>query len=342
MNVLRIGARKSPLAVAQAQWVAERCVANARAAGEDIEVELVGIVTTGDIDLRDLTQIGGTGVFAAAVRQKLQDGRIDVAVHSMKDLPTQGEPGLLIGAIPEREDVRDVLVGLQLDQLRDGSRVGTGSPRRAVQLQAWAALHGLELQVQPIRGNLDTRIAKVGVEVDAIVLAAAGLKRLGRLDTSGGVAHGGGPDAGAEAGWRVNEHRAQALPVELMLPAAGQGALAVEIAEGSRERLAGILAGLNHPESAATVDAERSFLATMEAGCLAPVGVSGVIMPNCAKSARSDLTLSAVIGRTIDDRTSPDVATPVLHVTKNGDSDGAVLLGRALAGEALAVLGDVR
>lgn len=335
-RVIRIGARKSPLAVAQAEWVAERVRVDARARGAELDVEMVGIVTEGDIDLRDLTQIGGTGIFAAAVRQKLQHGHIDVAVHSMKDLPTKGEPGLLIGAIPEREDVRDVLVGLGLDELGDGSRIGTGSPRRAVQLLAWAAQKGITLDVQPIRGNLDTRLAKVGVEVDAVVLAAAGLKRLGRLQTHrDGVAQD-------ESDWRVGAHSAQALAPTLMLPAAGQGALAVEIADESRAGLAEILAGLNHAESAATVAAERSFLARMEAGCLAPVGVSASIVPNFAKFGRSDLTLSAVIGRTIVDTISPAVATPVLHVTKTGELSRAVLIGRELADEALGVLGDVR
>lgn len=337
MRTLRVGARKSPLAVAQAEWVAQRCRANARARGAVLAVEIVGIVTEGDIDQRDLTQIGGTGIFAAAVRQKLLSGHIDIAVHSMKDLPTKSEPGLRIAAIPEREDVRDVLVGAELEDLRNGSRVGTGSPRRAVQLQAWAAARGLELDVRPIRGNLDTRIAKVGSEVDAVVLAAAGLKRLGRLDT------GRRDDLDDdEADWRVNGHPARALPPELMLPAAGQGALAVEIAEESHHRLALITEELNHAESAARVAAERSFLAAIEAGCLAPVGVSGVVVPNSAKFGRADLTLSAVIGRTIVDTISPAVATPVLHVTKTGELSRAVLLGRALAEEALGVLGDVR
>ncbi len=331
MKTLRIGARKSPLAVAQAEWVAERCRADAHARGDDLTVEIVGIVTEGDVDQRDLTQIGGTGVFAAAVRQKLLHGDIDLAVHSMKDLPTKSEPGLSIAAIPKREDVRDVLVGAGLEDLRNASRVGTGSPRRAVQLRAWAAARGLELDVQPIRGNLDTRIAKVGPEVDAVVLAAAGLKRLGRLDTRAQKGH-----------WRVAGHPALALPPELMLPAAGQGALAVEIAEESAARLEPITAELNHAESAATVQAERSFLAAIEAGCLAPVGVSATIVPNSAKLGDADLTLSAVIGRTLLDTVSPAVATPVLHVTKSGESSRAVLLGRALAEEVLGVLGDVR
>lgn len=328
---IRIGARKSPLAVAQAEWVAARCRADAHARGAEIGVEIVGIVTEGDIDQRDLTQIGGTGVFAAAVRQKLRQGHIDLAVHSMKDLPTKPEPGLLIAAIPEREDVRDVLVGVGLDELGNGSRIGTGSPRRAVQLQAWAAARGIKLDVRPIRGNLDTRLAKVGSEVDAVVLAAAGLKRLGRLNTGSG-----------EGDWRVSGHKALALPPELMLSAAGQGALAVEIAEESSERLADITTGLNHSESAARVAAERTFLAGIEAGCLAPVGVSAVAVPNFAKFATVDLTLSAVIGRTIEDTISPAVATPVQHVTKTGEMSRAVLLGRALAEEALGVLGDVR
>src|SRR3954470_8525332 len=197
---IRLGTRASTLATTQSQWVADRL-----AAALDREVELVEISTAGDTSGRPLAQLGGTGVFVSALREALLDGRIDVAVHSLKDLPTQPADGIALAAVPEREDPRDAVVardGLTLGELPAGSTVGTGSPRRAAQLHAF----GLGLEITDIRGNVDTRIRKVREgDYDAVVLARAGLSRIGRLDEA-----------------------TEVLDPLQMLPAPGQGALAVE------------------------------------------------------------------------------------------------------------------
>ncbi|HET8593629.1 MAG TPA: hydroxymethylbilane synthase [Intrasporangium sp.] len=242
MTTLRLGTRRSALATTQSTWVADRL----RAAGHD--VELVEITTQGDVSGALLTAIGGTGVFAAEIRKALLEGRIDVAVHSLKDLPTAPEPGLVIAAVPEREDPRDVLVardGLTLGELPAGSVVGTGSPRRVAQL----ASLGLGLRLRPIRGNVGTRLGLVeSGEVDAVVLARAGLARLGLLDL-------------------VTE----ALDPIQVLPAPGQGALAVECRE-DRDDVREAVAVLEDADTRARVLAERSLLAALEAGCTAPIG----------------------------------------------------------------------
>lgn len=239
---LRLGTRRSELARTQSTWVAERI----RARG--VEVELVEVVTEGDVNRASLAAIGGTGVFAAALRRALLDGEVDLAVHSLKDLPVAPHPGLVVAAVPVREDPRDVLVasgGRTLGELPPGARVGTGSPRRHAQL---AAL-GLGIEVCDIRGNVGTRIGFVDDgELDAVVLARAGLARLGRLERATEVIE----------------------PVQ-MLPAPGQGALAVECREDD-PRLTALLAGLDDPDTRAAVTAERALLAELEAGCSAPVG----------------------------------------------------------------------
>ncbi len=241
---LRLGTRRSALALAQSSAVAERLRA---ALGRD--VELVEVVTEGDRNPGPLAQIGGTGVFVTALREALVAGRVDLAVHSYKDLPTASTPGLTVAAVPAREDPRDCLVcpaGHTLAELPAGSRVGTGSPRRAAQLRAL----GLGLDVVPIRGNVDTRIAKAAAgEVDAVVLARAGLARLGRLSA-------------------VTEM----LDPLLLLPAPGQGALAVEARTDDADLVEALRGGLDHPATRACVAAERGLLARLEAGCTAPVG----------------------------------------------------------------------
>ena len=241
---LRLGTRRSALAMAQSGGVAATILATL---GRD--VELVEITTRGDVDQAALTQIGGTGVFVTALRDALYAGRIDFAVHSLKDLPTAPAEGLVIAAVPPREDARDALChpgGLTLGELPAGTRIGTGSPRRMAQL---AAL-GLGVVLVPIRGNVDSRLRKAidGIECDAVVLARAGLARLDRLES-------------------VSE---TIDPIQ-MLPAPGQGALAIECRAYSTE-LIELLATLDDPESRACVDAERSLLAVLEAGCSAPVG----------------------------------------------------------------------
>ena len=241
MNI-RLGTRRSALATTQAGMVADQL----RALGH--AVEMVEITTLGDTSTASLSSIGGTGVFATAIRSALLTGEIDVAVHSLKDLPVAPEPGLRIAAIPVREDARDALVardGLTLGELPAGSVVGTGSPRRAAQL---AAL-GLGLRVTDLRGNVDTRISLVhNGSLDAVLLARSGLARLGRLD-------------------EVTE----ILDPLQMLPAPGQGALAVECRE-DRPDLLEALAPLDDADTRACVTAERALLAALEAGCTAPVG----------------------------------------------------------------------
>ncbi|MEV7187792.1 hydroxymethylbilane synthase [Kitasatospora sp. NPDC093102] len=246
-GVLRLGTRRSRLALAQSGQVAERI---RQLTGRP--VELVEITTVGDLSREALTQIGGTGVFVSALRDALLAGRIDLAVHSLKDLPTASPSDLVLAAVPEREDPRDVLVargGLTFERLPDGARVGTGSPRRMCQLAAWARELGHRVELVPIRGNIDTRLGYVsGGELDAVVLAAAGLTRLGRSDA-------------------VTE----VLPTDRLLPAPGQGALAVECSAGNEE-LAAQLARLDDPATRLAVAAERALLAALEAGCSAPVG----------------------------------------------------------------------
>lgn len=198
-DALRLGTRRSKLAMAQSGMIAE---AVQQITGR--AVELVEITTYGDTSREHLAQIGGTGVFVTALRDALVRGEVDFAVHSLKDLPTAQPDDLVLAAIPVREDPRDVLVardGLTFEQLPDGARVGTGSPRRMAQLNAYARSHGLRIETVPIRGNIDTRVGYVrSGELDAVVLAAAGLNRIGR---------------GAEV--------TDFLPTDTILPAPGQG-----------------------------------------------------------------------------------------------------------------------
>ncbi|MGA4506805.1 hydroxymethylbilane synthase [Propionibacteriaceae bacterium G1746] len=242
---MRIGTRASLLARTQSQMVAD---ALAVAAGGTERAELEFISTEGDVNLAPLERIGGTGVFVSAVRDALLDGRVDLVVHSMKDLPTAPADGITLVAVPQREDPRDVLVardGLTLATLPQGARVGTGSARRAAQLLAVRP----DLQVSGLRGNIDTRLGKVG-ELDAVVLAAAGLARAGR-----------------------GEHVTEFLDPTVMLPAAAQGALAIECRADDLDSVAARLAaGLDDAATRARTVAERAFLAKLEAGCTAPVG----------------------------------------------------------------------
>lgn len=307
---LRIGARKSPLAVAQAQYVAGLL------RGQGVEAELVGITTQGDTDRRHLTEIGGTGVFAAAVREALLDGTIDLAVHSMKDLPVAPLPGLVVAAVPEREDPRDVLVGSTLADLRSGMVIGTGSPRRQVQLDAYARERGVALEFVPIRGNVDRRLSLVrDGEVDATLLAAAGMIRLGRL---------------AEL-----DLPHQLLPLDVMAPAAGQAALALEIIEGADDWISAAVRAVDHPASALTSGAEREFLGAIEAGCMAPVGVAAELAT--ADDVESDLTLSAVIGRTaLSNVADDDPDAPLVRVVESAGSGQARGLARSMAVSVLA------
>ena len=321
---IRLGARRSPLARAQVALV------SAALAARGVPSTFVGVTTRGDVDGRPLSEIGGTGVFVGAVRDALRAGSIDVAVHSLKDLPTEPADDLEVVAIPEREDTRDVLIGCRLADLRDGVRVGTGSPRRAMQLLDWAARAGIDLEVVPVRGNVDTRIARVSSgEVDAVVLAAAGLRRLGHLTEVDP----------AETDTVVSSLQAEILDYRVMLPAPGQGALALEISRSlSIDRRAAVSA-LDHPTARAESLAERGFLAALEAGCTAPVGTRVVV--KSVRGTTLDLTLTAVIGRTlVSNLSEPPKADPVLRFEASGTSPKPLDFGVYQAGQVLSALPD--
>jgi hydroxymethylbilane synthase len=240
---LRLGTRRSPMAVAQSLLVS-RAITDRTGR----EVELVGIDSAGDGSRELLTQIGGTGVFVSSLRASLLAGEVDLAVHSLKDLPTGAAAGIVLAAIPGRDDPRDALAardGAKLADLAPGAKVGTGSPRRAAQL----LLMRPDIRPVPVRGNAGTRLAKVETcELDAVVLGHAGLARIGRLDAV-----------------------SQVFDPDEMLPAAGQGALAVECSEG-REELVALLGCIDDPSSRAATTAERSLLGGLQGGCAAPVG----------------------------------------------------------------------
>jgi hydroxymethylbilane synthase len=294
-TTLRLGTRRSALALAQSTTVADAL----RRDGQD--VELVQVVTEGDRSTASLATMGGTGVFVAELRQRLLDGDIDLAVHSLKDLPTQPSPGLIVAAIPARQDPRDALVsgaGATLAELAAGSRVATGAPRRSAQLLAL----GLGLEVVPIRGNVDTRLRRVADgDVDAVVVAAAGLARLGRL-----------------------QEATEVLDPGQMLPAPGQGALAVEC-RADDETLCGLLAGLDDPQTLAAVTAERTLLAALEAGCSAPVGaLADVAMGD---DGDDEIYLRAVVA-------APD-GSHTIRLSATGPSSDPEGLGHRLAGDLL-------
>jgi hydroxymethylbilane synthase len=245
--VLRLGTRCSALALTQSRLVGEALEAAAAAAGRPVRVELVEVTTTGDTSSSPLSSFGGVGVFVSRLREALTCGEVDLAVHSLKDLPSAPFAGLALAAVPPREDPRDVLVsvgGVKVSDLPAGAKVGTGSPRRAAQLRAL----GTGLDVVDVRGNVDTRLRMVGDGLDAVVLANAGLRRLGRADEI-----------------------TQVIDVDVMLPAPGQGALAVECREGDTD-LVTLLQALDDADTRACITAERSLMATLEAGCTAPLG----------------------------------------------------------------------
>ncbi|GAB3264652.1 hydroxymethylbilane synthase [Alteromonas gracilis] len=241
---LRLGTRASLLARTQSEQVA--AVVRAHTGRE---VELVEVRTEGDVSRAPLATIGGTGVFVSALREALLRGEVDFAVHSLKDLPTAPADGIALAAVPTREDSRDALVardGLTLGELPAGARVGTGSPRRVAQLEAL----GLGLEIQGLRGNVDTRLGRVtSGDLDAVILAHAGLARLGRAETI-----------------------TESLDPFQMLPAPGQGALAVECRADDEALVAELAGALEDPATRAAVVAERTLLAELEAGCSAPVG----------------------------------------------------------------------
>lgn len=259
--MIRIGTRGSLLATTQAGLIRDALIANGHPA------ELVIIATAGDKSSAPIAEIG-VGVFTAALREAVVDGVVDMAVHSYKDLPTAPDPRFHIAAIPPREDARDALVardGMVLGELPAGSTIGTSSPRRAAQLRAL----GLGLEIRPLRGNLDTRLNRVSSgDLDGVVVARAGLARIGRLDA-------------------VTE---SLEPVQ-MLPAPAQGALAVECRAGDSELVA-VLAELDDADTRAAVTAERALLAELEAGCSAPVGAIAEVVESIDEDGRVFVELS--------------------------------------------------
>jgi hydroxymethylbilane synthase len=297
---LRLGTRASELARTQSQ-----AVADAITAATGAPVELVHIVTEGDRSSAAIPELGGTGVFVAAIRRALLEGSVDLAVHSYKDLPTAPQPGLILAAVPGREDPRDALVardGLTLGELPPGSKVGTGAPRRVAQLRAL----GLGLDIVPIRGNVDTRLGRVvgrggeKADLDAVVLARAGLARLGRLDAI-----------------------TETLDPLQVLPAPAQGALAVEC-RTSDARTRELVGRLEDPVVRACVVAERSTLAALEAGCSAPVAAYAEVAEG---ESGPELFLRASV-------TAID-GSDAVRGSVSGPSSQAAALGRALATELL-------
>ena len=294
--MIRIGTRGSLLATTQAGGIRDALRAN----GHD--AELVIITTEGDRSSEPIADIG-VGVFTAALREAIHAGQVDMAVHSYKDLPTAEDPRFVIAAIPPREDARDALVardGLVLGELPAGAIVGTSSPRRAAQLRAL----GLGLEIRPLRGNLDTRLNRVSRgDLDAIVVARAGLTRLGRLDD-------------------VTE---TLEPVQ-MLPAPGQGALALECRAGD-SRLVALLAELDDADTRAAVTAERALLAELEAGCSAPVGAIAEVVESIDEDGRifEELSLRSCVAA-LD-------GSDVIRASGIGSPDRARELGLSVAAE---------
>lgn len=298
-NVLRVGTRGSALALTQSGTAARQI---ADAAGGT--AELIRIRTQGDVNLGPLASIGGTGVFVIEVRSRLLAGDVDVIVHSLKDLPTADAPGITLALVPVREDPADALCArddLTLDTLPRAATVGTGSPRRAAQLLRIRP----DLDIRPIRGNIDTRLSFVGAgNLDAVVLAAAGLSRIGR-----------------------SEAMSQRLGPELMLPAPAQGALAVECrsAEAEESWYAAALQELDDADTRAAVVAERSLLAALEAGCTAPVGAFATV-------SGATLTLTGAVIATDGSREiRGTVSGPVQNAAGLGVELAAQLIGEGAA-----------
>jgi hydroxymethylbilane synthase len=288
--MLVIGSRGSQLALWQARWI------QARLAAMGLESRIEIIKTTGDkVQNVPLSSVGGKGLFTKEIEDALLARQVDLAVHSLKDLPTQIPEGLQIAAIPEREDPRDAMVGQRLADLRKGAKVGTSSLRRSAQLRRLRP----DLQVESVRGNVDTRLRKLDEgQYESIVLAAAGLTRLG---------------------WSARI--AELLDPEVMCPAVGQGALAVETRVGEN-----VCQALDHAKTRAAVTAERAVLSALGGGCLTPIGAH-------ARVEGEQLRLMAIV-------LSPDGAQSVRD-TAEGPVTGAERLGREL-GEKLLKQGAAR
>ena len=287
-NIIRIGTRGSLLALQQTQGIADRIAAR----HPDLAIEIVTIKTTGD-KMQDvaLAKIGGKGVFVKEIEDAMLRGEIDLAVHSLKDVPSEIPEGLCIGAVPEREDARDVLIsreGRTLEAMPKGAQIATGSLRRGIQLKHRYP----DCEVVSIRGNLDTRIKKLETQgLDGVILAAAGLARLG---------------------W--TERISQFIAEEIMIPAIGQGALALEIRKDDYD-IQQKIAFLNHEESAVAVEAERAFLKVFGGGCQLPIAAH-------AKVCGGYLSLTGLIG-------SPDAST-VIRSEESGSTAECIQIGERL------------
>jgi hydroxymethylbilane synthase len=303
-RTIRIGTRGSALALAQTETIAEAL----RSAGE--RVEIVKVTTPGDRSHAPIAEIG-VGVFTSALREALTSKKIDVAVHSYKDLPTAPERGIVLAAVPPREDPRDALIardGLTLGELPPGSKVGTGAPRRIAQLRAL----GLGLEIVPIRGNIDTRLRKVTEgELDAVVLARAGLARTGRA---------------AEITETLD-------PIQ-MLPAPAQGALAVEcrVDDVDIEHL--LQSILDDEGTRAAVAAERAMLAALEAGCNAPVGALAEVVEDWDDTA-PDVLVERISLRGVAAAGLDGESVELIRASAVAEKGEAERLGRALAAELL-------
>ena len=292
-KTITIGTRGSPLALWQAHWIKSQL----ESAHEDLTVELVKIKTSGDI-IQDvpLAKVGGKGLFTKEIEESMLRYETDIAVHSMKDVPVQFPPSLTLSVVTEREDPRDALIarnGFKLDTLPKGARVGTGSFRRTTQLLHYRP----DLEVVPMRGNVQTRLDKLESEgLDAIILAAAGLIRLGMAD-----------------------HITEYIEPEIMLPGGGQGAVGIE----SRKediRVMNRIFPLDHEESHMAIEAERSFLTRLEGGCQVPIGVYATI-------DGGNLSLRGLVG-SLDGK-------QVLKAEQTGSAEDPRAIGFQLAGELL-------
>jgi hydroxymethylbilane synthase len=288
MNI-KIGTRGSKLALTQANLVADRI----KKEQPDANIEIVVIKTSGDI-MQDISllQIGGKGVFVKEIEDALLAGTIDLAVHSIKDMPTEIPAGLEVAAILQREDARDILVSRgnrKIEQMRKGARIGTSSQRRASQLLATMP----DLSIISLRGNLDTRLKKIETDnLDGVILAAAGMKRTGMAE-------------------RITQY----LPIEMMLPAVGQGALGLEI-RAADIKLKNFLGEINHQATFLEVTAERSFLRALGGGCQLPIAALG-------KLEGDKLTLEGLVA-------APQ-GTSIIREKMQSSASAAEELGKKLA-----------
>lgn len=290
MKKLTIATRGSRLALWQAEHIKSRLLAQ----HQDLEVELLVLKTKGDIILDvPLAKVGGKGLFVKEIEEALLDGRADLAVHSMKDVPMELPEGLVLGVVPERENPADIMLSVKyasVDELPQGAEVGTSSLRRQAQLLALRP----DLKITSLRGNVDTRLRKLTEgQFAAIIMAAAGMNRL-----------------------ELHAPKEQILPIQKFLPASGQGALGIEYAE-NRQDVAELLGFLNHPETRQCVTAERAFLATLEGGCQTPIAANAVMQ------ADGSLTLDGLVADLSGAR--------IIRRQLSGKGADAAKLGRELA-----------